>query len=149
LSASADWSANKYITLPDKRGYVPGGLDDMGNSAAGRFANVPIISGTVTTPGAIIGEAVHTLVAAEVPKSAYTATTSVTLTGLPTSLARSTNTGGFQPGTAASTFLSGTASGGDTTNLGATATTTITNASGDGTHNTVQKTVLGTFYRKL
>jgi hypothetical protein len=33
-SAAADWAANKYITLPDKRCYVPGGLADMGNSAA-------------------------------------------------------------------------------------------------------------------
>ena len=29
LTAAADWAANKKITLPDKRGTIPGGLDDM------------------------------------------------------------------------------------------------------------------------
>lgn len=35
-NAAADYATSKTIALPDKRGYVPGGLDDMGNSAAGR-----------------------------------------------------------------------------------------------------------------
>ena len=34
-SAAADWGANKSIAVPDWRGYVPGGLDDMGNSDSG------------------------------------------------------------------------------------------------------------------
>src|SRR5512139_3668854 len=33
-SAAADWGANKTIGLPDKRGYIAGGVDDMGNAAA-------------------------------------------------------------------------------------------------------------------
>lgn len=36
-SANADWVANKTITLPDMRGRALGGLEDMGNSAAGRM----------------------------------------------------------------------------------------------------------------
>lgn len=36
-SAAADWAANKTIALPDLRGRVLAGLDDMGNSAAGRL----------------------------------------------------------------------------------------------------------------
>lgn len=36
-SAAADYAANKTITLPDWRGRALAGLDDMGNSAAGRL----------------------------------------------------------------------------------------------------------------
>lgn len=37
ISANADWVANKTIALPDWRGRALAGLDDMGNSAAGRL----------------------------------------------------------------------------------------------------------------
>jgi hypothetical protein len=36
-SSIADWGANKAITLPDMRGRMIAGLEDMGNSAAGRM----------------------------------------------------------------------------------------------------------------
>lgn len=36
-SAAADWAANKTIVLPDWRGRTLAGLDDMGNTAAGRL----------------------------------------------------------------------------------------------------------------
>jgi hypothetical protein len=39
-SAAADFSANKAIGLPDLRGYVMAGLDDMGNSAASRLTSL-------------------------------------------------------------------------------------------------------------
>lgn len=38
-SAAADWAANKTIALPDWRGRALAGLDDMGNSAAGRLTS--------------------------------------------------------------------------------------------------------------
>ena len=38
-SANADWVANKTIALPDWRGMALAGLDDMGNSAAGRLTS--------------------------------------------------------------------------------------------------------------
>lgn len=44
VSAAADYAANKTIALPDLRGRARFGLDDMGNSAAGR------LGGVVTTP---------------------------------------------------------------------------------------------------
>ena len=49
-TAEGDWIANKKITLPDKRGYIVGGLDDMGTTAAGRWTSAPIISGTSQRP---------------------------------------------------------------------------------------------------
>lgn len=45
-SAASDYAANKTIGLLDMRGYGPLGLDDMGNSSAGRIAD-----GTPTAPG--------------------------------------------------------------------------------------------------
>ena len=39
-SSSADWTANKTIALPDFRGMALSGLDDMGNSPAGRLTTV-------------------------------------------------------------------------------------------------------------
>lgn len=52
-SASADWAANKQITLIDMRARAPIGLDDMGNSAAGRLTSVS--TPTPTTPGSSLG----------------------------------------------------------------------------------------------
>lgn len=148
-SAAADWAANKQITLPDKRSYVPGGLDDMGNSAAGRFANVPVVSGSVTAAGSVLGESTHALTTAEVPASAITGSGTVTPT------ARSGQTvGGRTP----STSTVGVSSGGDHQMIRAgdydsldTKTVNITGtvAGGGIAHSLVQKTVLGTFYRKL
>src|SRR5258706_4731180 len=40
VSAAADFVANKAIGLPDMRGNVPAGLDDMGNSAASRLTSL-------------------------------------------------------------------------------------------------------------
>jgi hypothetical protein len=64
-SAAADWAANKWITLPDKRGYAPGGLDDMGNAAASRYAGVPFTAGNATAAGSLCGEAAHALSGSE------------------------------------------------------------------------------------
>ena len=55
-NASADFAANKTLTLPDLRGSVPRGLDTMGNSAGSRFdASVPFSVGNATTPGSTAG----------------------------------------------------------------------------------------------
>jgi microcystin-dependent protein len=147
VSSSADWAANKTIATPDKRGYIIGGLDDMGNSAAGRFAGVPVVSGSVTTAGSVIGEALHTLATDEIP--AHTHANTLTdpghvhvynrysqLVSLGTTV---TGSGSFWLGV------------GDAATDTRTTGITITNAStgGGGAHNNVQKTVLGTFYRKL
>jgi hypothetical protein len=67
-SGLADFNANKQITLFDMRGRGLAGLDDMGNSAAGRIFAQNVTSGggdTVTTPNATGGEAQHTLLLAE------------------------------------------------------------------------------------
>lgn len=151
-NAAADFAANKTITLPDKRGYIPGGLDDMGNSAASRYANVPVVSGDAITAGSVLGEATHTILKAELPTDAPTGT--VAMGG---SIAVSINGGAALGGL--NTVSTGTGSGTGvqtpvqllaTTNIAGLTATFTGAALGSGTaHNTVQKTVLGSFFRKL
>lgn len=62
-SASADWSANKTITLPDFRGRVLAGMDDMGASSATRLSDIL----NSTTLGAAGGAKTHTLTTAQIP----------------------------------------------------------------------------------
>lgn len=72
VSASADFAANKQITLPDWRARIPVGLDDMGSTAAGILPASTVSGGdTPTTPGAIGGSPTHTLLAAELPVNGY------------------------------------------------------------------------------
>lgn len=73
-TAITDYNANKTITLPDDRFRAEFGLDDMGNSAAGRSTGATFSSGTATTLGAVGGEAAHTLIANELPLHTHTLT---------------------------------------------------------------------------
>jgi microcystin-dependent protein len=65
-SAAADWAANKTIALPDLRGRTIAGLDDMGNTAAGRLT-ATYFGGSGTTLGASGGAESHLLSLAEMP----------------------------------------------------------------------------------
>lgn len=70
-SAAADWAANKTIALPDFRGRVLAGLDDMGETSAGRLSE--ILSSTVL--GSSGGSKLHTLTAAQIPWHTHSGTT--------------------------------------------------------------------------
>jgi hypothetical protein len=80
VSANADWTANKTITLPDSRGRTIAGLDDMGNSAAGRLTSTYF--GTATNVlGAAGGSQTGQLVTANLPPYTPSGTvTNVTVT---------------------------------------------------------------------
>ena len=146
VSAAADFAApvNKRITIPDMRGLTIAGLDVGGTTW---WASVPVTIGSSTTPGSIVGENLHTLVTAELALHSHANVLSnpthihTTNAELPGNIS-GTNTGGaFSPGY---NFGVGT--------ISPTAqNTTITNANaGSGTaHNTVQQTMLGTYYFKL
>jgi hypothetical protein len=77
-SAAADWSANKTLTLPDWRGRALAGLDDMGNSAAGRLT-ATYFGTAATTLGAAGGAESKTLLTANLP--AYTPSGTVSVSG--------------------------------------------------------------------
>jgi len=66
VSANADWVANKQLTLPAFRGRAIAGLDDMGNSAAGRLT-ATYFGATATTLGAAGGAESATLITANLP----------------------------------------------------------------------------------
>lgn len=144
-NAAADFAANKTITLLDWRGYVPGGLDDMGNSAASRWTNVPVVSGDTITAGSILGAATNTLLTANLPP--YTPAGSIVM-------------GGSQTVTGYLKFLPGAGTGGagtavntqDLTINGSNFTAAFTGTAQGGTSTAfgnVQKTVLGTFFIKM
>lgn len=65
-SSAADWAANKTIALPDGRGRVLAGLDDMGNSAAGRLT-ATYFGTAATVLGAAGGAESKTLLTANLP----------------------------------------------------------------------------------
>lgn len=141
-TAAADWAANKQIALPDKRGYVPGGLDDMGSTAAARFTGVPVVSGNVTTAGSTLGEARNTLTVAAMPSHTHAPTLngSNPYTGLQ----------GLILGTTTTSYTSPGGQGGPANSASVPALTLANANTGDGgAHNNTQLTVLGTFYRKL
>ena len=148
-SASADWTANKQITLPDKRGYVPGGLDDMGNSAASRYAGVPVVSGDVTTAGSIIGETSKALTQGNLPNVDFDVDIPAgqgshqhSLNSVPLVSVRQGEQGGSDNLGANGSALTQVAT------LPAMTGTAASGGSGDAV-NKVQRTVLGSFYRKL
>jgi len=147
ISGLADFNANKQITLPDCRGRICGvGLDDMGNTAAGRLLASNVTSGgadTTTTPGASGGEANHTMSLADL----VTHTHANSLTDPGHSHAATV----YATGTSA-VFAAGNATtnyGGPATNSSVTGITINNAGTGSGTpFNVMQPFVLGTWYIK-
>lgn len=133
-TSSADWTANKQITLPDARGLTLIGLDGMGNLAAG-------VVPSATTLGWKGGETAHILTANEMPSHTHTVTDPGHLD----------NTGAFvRPGGVAYA-----GSGGDPYFGGLVAPSTvytgisIGNAGGGVPHNNLQGSMAITIYMRL
>lgn len=149
-SAAADFAANKPIAILDLRGRSPVGVDDMGNSAAGRLDSSVVSSGLVTTPGNTGGADRVTLNTSQIPSHTHTGTTS-------SNGAHTHNyaSAGQQPervnssGTNGSSAVYGTptqatSSGGDHTH------TFTSDATGGGAaHTNMPPFMLGTWYLKL
>lgn len=96
-NAAADFSANKTIALPDCRGRSVNGLDDMGNSAAGRLTSTYFGATPTTLGAATTGFSDHvTLQTANLPP--YTPSGNLTMSGV--------------VGTSTNGPIGGTASGG-------------------------------------
>jgi hypothetical protein len=143
--------ANKTIQLLDFRNCAPGGLDDMGASAAGRWDDVPVVSGDATTAGSILGEPLHQLLKAELPTDKPTGTISnTTITvSLPNGYAVSNGGNGDIPAGGGGDVLKGRTVN-PTFNVTQPTSTFTGDPLGSGTKmNVVQRTVLGSWYRKL
>lgn len=149
VSANADWTANKTIALPDWRGRVVAGLDDMGNSAAGRLTSA-IFGTDPTVLGNAGGVQKLTLTIAQLPTITPAGTVTITDHG------HSHNLAGNVAASGAATNATGV-SGSTGTQIGATqsATTGITAAFtgtpfGSGADTPlVQPSALATIYIKL
>lgn len=156
-SGAADFAANKTLTLPDCRGRVVAGLDDMGNSAAGRLTSSyfggGLLSGTVL--GNAAGGESATLTLAQLP-TGITASGSNSITVQPSNgIGVITYAGGGFVGS----LGGGGTSGGfaNPANIGLASvnltgnnsiSVTSNNTSGQA-HRTVQPTILMTIYIKL
>lgn len=145
-SALADFNANKQLTLVDLRGRSLIGLDDMGNTAAGRLYASQVTSGgsdTVTTPNASGGASQATLTQAQLPNYNLPVTdpshshgvgSTVTVTYVPE----------YTPYNVAQ--LNGSSA--DQTGTSTTGISVGSGGSGQA-HNTVSPFLLGSWYEKL
>jgi len=159
VSAAADWAANKTIALPDWRGYAIAGLDDMGNSAAGRLTATywGATGGCSTTLATVLGAACgaesQALSLAQLP-TGITASGSVSTTSTVSNIGQGASSLvdlGSNAGTGSAGF--GRAFSGSVASLGTvtstgTASVTSNNTSGSA-HPIVQPTILITYYAKL
>lgn len=148
-SGAADWAANKTIALPDFRGRVPAGLDDMGNSAAGRLT-ATYFGATTTTIGAASTTTDHiTLGVTNLPPYTPTGTVTNGAITFPDTITTSSATGAG----------GGVTTGPNQTNTNMTAVfrlsqaaTTFTGVAQGGSSTpfaSLQPTILMTYYVKL
>lgn len=73
-SAAADWGANKTITLPDFRGAIPFGVDNMGNGSGSYFSGNSFTHGSATTAGSALGENTVSLATGNLPSHTHAIT---------------------------------------------------------------------------
>lgn len=162
VSAAADFAANKALTLPDCRGRVLAGLDDMGNSAASRLTSSYFGTGATTLGSSGSSAESTTLTLAQLPTGITSVNASQAI-----AVNQSVNGSGLvRPIYGANgTFASANATGGGSftvpaVSLGGTwdaiaaisgtnsISVTSNNTSGSA-HRTVQPTILLTTYIKL
>lgn len=150
-SGTADFNAGKQITLPDKRGCAAVGADDMGNTNVGRLSGAPIVSGTTTAPGSVLGENSHQLSEAEMPSHSHTGsgTTSGQSANHTHSQIASVSVGSYSSGGSNGPLGNGSQTGPASNDHVHDFGFETDGAGGDGSHNNIARSVVGTFYRKL
>jgi hypothetical protein len=156
-SAAADYAANKTIALPDWRGRALAGLDDMGNSAAGRltatyFGTTSIGSCVATTLGCAGGLESQTLALGQLP-TGITSSVSVDSPNSVFLTAPSTGFGltSFSTGSSGATVWQAFSQGAvlsQVTKITSTGSATSANTSGT-PHPIVSPLMLATIYLKL
>jgi hypothetical protein len=159
-SGAADWAANKTIALPDYRGRIIAGLDDMGNSAAGRltstyFGTSGACSGAnAITLGAACGGESKTMLLANLPPFTPAGSISASLTALGVQQYTSSTSGSNVAGALSQAASLGSFLGNNVVvSIGSSSiSASFTGTLGGGTSMpfpVVQPTTLATFYIKL
>lgn len=141
-SAAADFAALKAVSVPDKRGRVSAGRDDMGGSTAGRLTAASGITGT--TLGAAGGVETYALSIGEMPSHNHGVTDPTHVH--PQLTFEAVSNGGTRP----IGFLNTTGPATFAFNTGAAATGISINANGGGgAHQNVQPTIVCNYIIKL
>jgi hypothetical protein len=140
-NAAADFAAHKTIATFNMQATGVIGVDGMGGSATGLLANVPVVSGSATLAGSILGENLHALITAELAQHSH----GITDPGHNHTVQAISGAGG-NPINSGGGGIQGT-----TTITSTTSATGITiNSAGSGTaHNNVQRSALVYWYMKL
>ena len=140
-NAAADFAANKTIGTYNMQGTGIMGMDTMGGNASTLLSGVPVINGSATIAGSLLGENLHSLIATE--NGVHTHLQNLHNHGLST--VATSGTVGATPNSGGAT-VAVSVSGGNATD-GATA---VNQNSGTGqAHNTVQRSAVGTHYFKI
>ena len=154
-TAAADWTANKTIALPDMRGKVMAGLDDMGAAAASAFTGVTFTSGAATTLGSILGSATKTIAQNYLPNATLAYSNAISVTSASTYFQTNVAPVGIVAGSGGSNYIA-VPNGAVTTasSVASTGTSAGTTASINGgvvqvAMPTIQSTILITVYAKL
>jgi microcystin-dependent protein len=129
------------FNLPDLRGRVPAGVDNMGGSAASRLTSTVLTASN--TLGATGGAQTVTLSSAEMPSHTHTQDAHSHNRGVINTGASAANPGQFIASAAASVFYANNGSGytGDSTGTG-TAVATNQSTGGGGAHTNTQPTLV-------
>jgi hypothetical protein len=136
-SANADFAANTAIATFNMNGAALMGADSQAGTTTSFLSGVPVMSGSRTVPGSILGENLHSLTAAE--NGAHTHANTLTDPGH--SHSYTAPAVGVGTGTSPNYFSSSTTPG--TTGVSTTGITINNASSGSGTgHNTVPRSVL-------
>jgi hypothetical protein len=152
VSAAADWAANKTITLPDMRGRVIAGADDMGNSAANVLSTSVCVNNT-TVLGSVCGSQQRTIAQNVLPNVTLSYSNSVTVTSNESNLFHGSGVNGIQsPGAGGIFAVSGVgAFNGSTTASGTSSgnTASINGGVSQSAFTTIQPSIIMTYYVKL
>ncbi|MBR0990008.1 hypothetical protein JQ580_04670 [Bradyrhizobium japonicum] len=151
-SAAADFAANKTLTLPDCRGRVLAGLDDMGGAAAGRLT-ASYFGSAATTLGATGGAESLALATAQLPSITSTnATQSITVSTtahIPFAATNYSNAALANNAGAVNVPFSASSSGDLQSLTGSNSISVTSTGTSGNAHRTVQPTILATTFIKL
>lgn len=150
-SAALDWAANKTIATFDMRCKGIIGCDGMGGTALGTLTGVPIVSGSLSSAGSVVGAPFHVLKSFELARvtPVFTGSNgpiSISLPGVVSSPGGgyASDAGAGGNGYALNNLLIGTTGTGNFTPTGV-----VSGFGNDSPHNNTQLSVTVTWYVKL